>query len=521
MSGMFPPPAQLTPAAASAAEALAGTDSAKFISPATLAASRAPLRNALAPRGGVMFDGTANARVLAALPGQQIGLNPFSLVYVLSVPASNPTAEQFVSTLGYTNGNAPYDDVFVTINTVGALRVNHRFSSADNVLTLASFVSSYAGKVVIVAYSESPTARSLWVNGVLAASAGGLTGNVGTGGLVLNSPTTGNPFTGTIHSATLYNLALSAADVLEIYELGGAVPERFKFGSQSADRVTTGRALSFGATDAAVGLSTIGSGGSGIAQTGVAGARTGGSGAFYLRLVANGTGSFFTSAELAAGAVAIGRALRVTGWGRRASAGGTLTINNVTVPATADWTYFSGEGVQGTAHNGALAGVIAFNGTLNDEFHVDDVRIIPLGAVVHLPLNDGAGLQLRDDSTNRLHALMTTTGVSHILPKLGGAFPLRFTTSTSGNQQALGAACVPLNVQVLRIRARTQSGTSTVSLGNASGGAQLVSAAALTTAWSVLTIVGGSHITSTQNLWVNSNNANVIEWDIELEELRV
>lgn len=83
-------------------------------------------------------------------------------------------------------------------------------------------------------------------------------------------------------------------------------------------------------------------------------------------------------------------------------------------------------------------------------------------------------------------------------------------TSTNGNEQLFALPCVPTSADI-ELWGRTTTSTATVDIGNASGGAQLVSAAALTTTWQKLALVGGGHVTSTSSLWVKGSNTNPVQ----------
>lgn len=490
-----------------------------------------PRRNALAPRGGVAFDGTADCGWASALTGQTIGADGFSIVRTFRVPATTPSAFMNLACVGPNLANFAANGSFAVrlgSNAGGVLDIVLVNGSGQSRRLLYDIVANFGGKVVqLVVIRPGSGDIQAFINGtqvplVLNSSAASAQDSITSTFFYGGRGVVGNNYTD--HSATLYNLALSAADVLEIYELGGAVPERFKFGTQPPHY----------SSDFSAGTDswTINNGTGDGNIDGISGEND------VLRYFADNTANQHRIFRTTRSAPTKGRVSRVSFRYfvpasntnlKRLGVLFTETSPQVIMPVYDTWTTYeavredSGSGtLQILALDAASSAFFTGAGTVtNDLFYVKNVTVRALGAVVHLPLNDGAGFQLRDDSTNALHALMTTTGVTHVLPRPGGVFPLRFTTNTNGNQQALGAACIPTNCQIVRVRARTRSGSATVSLGNASGGAQIVSGAALTTAWSVLTIVGGSHITSTQNLWVSSNSTSVVEWDIEAEELRL
>ena len=113
--------------------------------------------------------------------------------------------------------------------------------------------------------------------------------------------------------------------------------------------------------------------------------------------------------------------------------------------------------------------------------------------------------------------LVLGSGVTPAVPSLDGSTRILATSSTNGNQQLYGTGVISGVAQILRVRARALSGTPTVTIGNASGGSQIVTSVALSTSWKNLTIVSGGEITSTANLWAGSSSTDVVQWDIEVQ----
>jgi hypothetical protein len=145
--------------------------------------------------------------------------------------------------------------------------------------------------------------------------------------------------------------------------------------------------------------------------------------------------------------------------------------------------------------------------------------LVKLGAVVHWPLDDGFTYLLKDQGSNKLHAVMTTAGVTHLLPQ-NRPHHVRGTTSTNGNQQMWGQVLIPANSQITRVRARAQTNTPTITIGNASGGSQIVASIALSTTWKDLTIaLTGGICSSDTSIWIGSNSTDVVEIDITCEPL--
>jgi hypothetical protein len=119
--------------------------------------------------------------------------------------------------------------------------------------------------------------------------------------------------------------------------------------------------------------------------------------------------------------------------------------------------------------------------------------------------NAGAGLEWLDVSGNRAHIVLPTSGVSWSLPS-SQQIVIEASTSTNGNQQLGGASLIDANKQ-WRIQSWTvncSTGTPTISLGNVSAGVQFVSGAVMASGNNDITLV--TRFPSTANLWVNSNS---------------
>lgn len=148
------------------------------------------------------------------------------------------------------------------------------------------------------------------------------------------------------------------------------------------------------------------------------------------------------------------------------------------------------------------------------------VNYANVGATLQIPMNDGVGWQLRDNSPNKYHAL--TVGGIHRIPLITPARIRYISDGTTTAQKLAGGTTLPANSQILRVRARAQSGTPNITLGTSSGGSQIVASVALSTTWQVLTIALGSGSginTADASIWLTSSAANVVEIDIEYEPI--
>lgn len=148
-----------------------------------------------------------------------------------------------------------------------------------------------------------------------------------------------------------------------------------------------------------------------------------------------------------------------------------------------------------------------------------NIKIYDLGLLCCPEANPpGNGLVWNDKSGNGAHLILSTSGVAWTLPS-NGVNRVTGRTSTAGNQQLLGATIIGTNFQLLRIRARSLSGTPTVTLGAASGGSEFVAAVALSTAWKTLTIAapGTSPWANGGPLWCGSTTTDIVEWEVIIE----
>jgi hypothetical protein len=464
--------------------------------------------NGKAPRGGLAFDGTSGARFYNTLTNQDIGADPAALVLTVRVPTAQVATLNGLCSLTSNGGHTIARGLYVYIGTSSdnlVIQLIGATTSDNRTATVTGFRSSYSGKVVVLAIVRSSGGLVVYVNGVAASYAESTAGTppawtdtITSTYWIIGNLSTVYPWTSDIHSASLYNLALSAADVLEISESGGAVPYRYQFGSQTelllngafaSDTQWTkdaGWTISAGAANAAT------AGDAQIYQS-----------SFTLESL-KAYRTRFTINSISAGtlrfALSRGTGTQVIGAAR-------------TTAGTYEEVLTMGEGLNGTTY----VGVNAIGATTAQ---IDNASCVRVGAIVHFRCDDGIGYQIHDDSTNKLDAVMTTTGVAHLVPKREGW--IRATSSTSGNQQLQGQALLTNSNAILRINARSRSGTPTVKLGTSSGDQDIVVSVALSTAWKSLTIAlsnGGILTASGVSFWANSSSTDVVEWEINYEAL--
>jgi hypothetical protein len=160
---------------------------------------------------------------------------------------------------------------------------------------------------------------------------------------------------------------------------------------------------------------------------------------------------------------------------------------------------------------------IVFNQVGTGTLVVSGFSIIPLGTLFEQDSGQrNAGYMVRDTSGNNCDLILPATGVSVIDPAMRGM--IRFTTTTSGNQQIGGTqVIIPTNARISSWVINS-SGTPNVTLGNVSAGAQYRASAAVVSGDNQITLL--TPFTSTGNLWVNSSTTATLKHTIQWEYIQ-
>lgn len=447
-----------------------------------LAAWLAARRNALAARGGLAFDGTASTRVYSTLTNQNIGTDAFSLSMIVRLPA---TAESKTLAIISTNATSPgsVNNSFNVDMSGGNLRAFVYDAAPANyrLATLTGVATTYAGKTALLKFVRNGAALKCYVNGVDTAYIETTSGTAPTWGvsitgtyLSLGYASSADVTTATIYSASLYNLALTQADVTEIYELGGAVPERFKFGSQVS--IITGDSSTFASS--AGNWNTWGAGtfsaGSGVGNA-VAGATT--DNGDYL--VAQNSVNLLTRGRRFRLTLTLGSVTGGTVMLRGLSASGTRYASGLTSGTT---TVDFDAPALGTSTQLGLGLAASASGVT---FTIDNILIAQLGAVCHYDADlDGIGYQLHDQSTNKLDAVITTTGVSWTKPARRGYVRATLTwAGTHEGKSLLGQAALETDcvVDAVSLKPTVASSGSGATVGTTASATRYLGLTAITT----------------------------------------
>ena len=481
--------ASTTATAATASDVNAGTDTNKFITPAALAGSTPTLTladvvlgtsgpsakssiAARASRQGLVFDGTAGVTV-ASVPAYGTGDFTFS---AWINPATLTGTQCLIG--GGTSS-------FVVRMDSGVLAIAQQ--SVDGPFSVTSALT--AGKLVHFVYTRSGTTGTGYLNGVagtpITDAHNFSVANTLIGCSVNTSTAVWN---GAIDGASIYNRALSAAEVVALYEAG--VPADTDYNNASNTSLITGDNSTF-ASDTGywnkAGGATIGSG----------------------TCVLASSSQYISKASL----LTVGKRYRVQLTNTSGSGNVAVYLGGGTFISTAYAASVTFEGVVST--NGTLT--IATTGNVT----IDTLTLFPIGVLLAPDAGQaGNGYVWNDVSGNVAQIALPSSGVTWNVPSIAGN-RIRGTTNTNGNQQLLGASVLlSAESQILHVRARSRSGTPSITIGTASGGAQIVASVALSTTWQNLTIaLTGGIVSSADDIWIGSNSTDVVETDISWQPL--
>lgn len=436
--------------------------------PEVLQALDAPFRNALAPRQGLVFDGTG---VTTFVNVPALGTRDFSVAWVFN-------AASFAGTQNFIGG--PLSGQFALRYAGGAFYTS-KFNAADNA---PRTVALAAGTTYSLVYVRSGTTATYYLDGVSVATSPDAqdytTGSQGLGGI------NGTAFNGGLSLLGIYNRALSATEVSALYREGAPAAADYNAASNTA---LAGSDLS---TWTAAGTASIVSG---TATVGVA-----------------------TNWVYKASILQTGKRYRIVA----TTVTGSIKLYDENISLA------SGVPVEFTATNGAGTLILhsASTGT------VAGVSVYPVGLLCAPESNaPGNGLVWNDQSGNGAHILLPhvsgkMTGVTWALPG-GGRNSVGGTTNTLGNQQIFGAGCVVFDAvggnptcRIARVFARARTGTPSVTLGYSSGGNQYATATTLAIGWKVVA-AGAESVAATTSLWAGSSSADVVEWRVMIEPIKV
>lgn len=421
---------------ATTAEAQAGTDTTRAITPAAWSAATAPLVNPRAPRQGLVFDGTSGAS--NTIPA--FGTADFSVFAWV-----NPTDRSGVN--GIMSGDSSSFAIYLT-NSAGLVNVDKRGVVSVGVSTTATPL----GVMSLIGYSRTGGVGTFWLNGVADGTAADTQDYSVAGSFVgAVNPITQNPFRGTLVPLVL-NRALSDAEVLALHTSGAPA---------AADR---------GGSNTAINSSTVLNGGLGNPGYDTF---SGASATGFSAAVSTNHNALVYSPNASVGWV-----------GRKFKFVFSLTLNSGTAP-TVMMRDASGNSV--SAGTIASAGANSFVLTLTSgadqvyptlfnenyaggapgDFVVSGLSVTPLGLLLATEANaPGLGAVWRNTSgTPDADIILPSSGVDWLLP--GAENWLRTERSTNGYLVA-DQVVIPTNCTITDIWVRTTA--ASLALYDASGG---------------------------------------------------
>ena len=196
--------------------------------------------------GGLRFNSSGTQRVTTTLTGQNINLAEFSLAISFKVPNSPPAVNAYgICFIGPSAGTVGIaKNIAIWLNGDGSLQIYFRNDEPGTVHVTAiynNFIQEYKNKIVHFVFIRNLTGNpSIYINGLNVSSSFSFGANGWTWQSELTSTYftigtivagAGFDFLGDIYYASIYNLALSSADVLEIYSNHGIVPFKYQWGS--------------------------------------------------------------------------------------------------------------------------------------------------------------------------------------------------------------------------------------------------------------------------------------------------
>ena len=437
-------------------------------------AAQSAARQAAGSVGGVAFDGlTSGTRGTVPLTWT-IGTGDFSAWVRFRCP-STVTVERGVIGLGPNATDAGGTGSFrVILQTTGTMSV--RLGTAPETLDFAGFVAAFGGQWVDVVVTRGSAGWTVYVNGLAATpTSGSLTtaATVTSSNLILGvGLASTNIFNSIFHRVAVFNRTLSAADVASLVVAGVSQADQWGAGDPIlSPTVLNGGFETAGTTNTFANWTDGSVSGTTINRDTV----VFDSGSASLRFDVDGSGSFRNVSQ---GILVAGRRYRVTAAFRHnhsSSIGPQIQLQNIVLPfavvAQNTWQTQTAEGVA----DGTIFNVSRRSGAANSSQWYDSITVTRIGAIVDLDFTMGCGNQLQDASSNGFHVNLFG-GFSWVNPRDFGQ--LRVSLSASGNTQF--PVGLPAEAMITGIAANA-AGAVTLSIGTASGGTQVVNAAALST----------------------------------------
>jgi hypothetical protein len=391
--------------------------------------------NSRAASGGLAFNSTSGQQGLVTLGATgAIGADPFSVSIYVQVPSVAPAAE--LSVFDFHNTLAYSDYAFRSriVATTGALRVAIYGATASDYryADVSSFVTTYAGKTVLLTYVRSSSGISVYCNGTpltlgsetVSGSNPAWTASVlSTYFMVGAAAGLTNPYSRILDRPALFSRALTAADVTALVASGNIPASADQWGSQVAAY----------SSDFSAGVSGFGTSVTGVTTTGnVDGINGQDDWLSSQRTSTTGTVVAQRNCSAALGANLILNEyieIKLRCYNGSATprylnvgfAGAYLAAQKVAISATsqADCTfaYIVTSSIVGAYTSDFRITVVLADGTTPDStvpvgeiFCLKNVQLIRRGCITYHPLTEGIGTIASDASSNALHMALTSVG---------------------------------------------------------------------------------------------------------------
>lgn len=487
-----------------------------------------PGRSVRAPKTAIVSDGAATSKAYAALNTQNPGTGDFVAHVSFRVPTTASAYNGPMALSSSTSTPEVGSGFYVDFTSAGTgLRVV--FMNAANTggrsITVSNWRTLFAGLDVDLFFRRSSSGLDIFCGvggelfklyGVEAqdASFPAWTDTVA-GTYFIVAGRGNNSFSDATYDARLANVALTEAQLRTEYESGE--PQYAWSRAVTTEQITATQDSTF--ASAGVGNWTAFGAGTTLANVGP--------GQLQFTLPASGTGrgvnlgrSFFTDSGT------LGKTYRlrfthqlISGSNpgmfaqlQGAEAAG-VAFTPTASPTTVDRTFV----VTGATTS---SGIVFYTNNANSAvIGITNVSLVRIGYTARLRTDTAAGLTALNGSKSSTNDstdfLLSTTGVT--TSPDGRTQTIRAQTTTNGNQQLFGASVID-TTKKWRIRSWniTSTGTPTVSLGSASGGAQYVSGAVLTAATNEITLLLRNPTVA--NLWCNSNSTATLDHVIVLDQ---
>ena len=533
--GTWAAAAVVTATLATTSEALAGTDNVKYISPLTGNARALLGDSTRAVADTLYFDGvTSGARAFAALgtPGN-LATSPLTLhtwVYNDGVDPLTTRGIRALSSSATTGQNA--GAFALTLFSGGFIRAALYGSSAGNSRHRQfNFTSVYAvGWHLISVTFDRLSAPLVYIDGIAVTtteSTFGATPPAWTDALISTYQLIGvragdERWSGGLIPVAPINRVQSAAEILA-YAQTGRMPASDELGTGSVVQQLLNNDFSaFTGTpdDSIADTITSWTKGANLVTEAITGGLRLTRGASF---ASNGSGNNLF-AQTSATNTLLAKMTPGTRWGYKvraryygSAASAYIWVNQVTIIAhglTASFADYEGQFTVVPAISGSPLSLAPSSGTVGDGIEIESVELYPLGLIAKWQDGIQPIAVVADSGANKI-PLVLTSGVTPITQKRD--WVIQGSTNTNGNQQLLGASVfVAPNVSTKQmldtIEVSAASGTPTVGVGSASGGAQYVTAAAIATGSNRRTLV--TPVVGTANVWISSNSTDVLQHTI-------